>query len=500
MMESDTRMVHLEHTKKLRVLYLASEAEPFVKIGGLGDVAGSLPHALASITQDKIQGYQLEVRVVIPYHSAVRKKINQPIFEMGFEIPYRNSTIPAQAFRAEINHIPAYLISGEPIPYDGPVYSQDSHLDSEKYIFFSLAALEFANRSNWIPDIIHANDWHTAIAVYALKGQTDCARFFTSSSSVLCIHNLPYMGSDCRSILRDYHLCSLQDDDLPDWAQRVPLPLGIATADHIATVSPTYAREILTPEYGCGLDSYLVKKADKITGILNGINYDDWNPQTDLEIFQNYSLETLDLRQKNKQNLLEKLNLPYKPDVPLLIMVTRMDYQKGIDIAIDALREIIDADWQVVFLGSGDPNLENQCRSLEGQFPSRVRASIRYDAVLARRMYSSGDILMMPSRYEPCGLSQMIAMRYGCVPIATATGGLFDTIIDHENPIHSTGFLAHRKTPPTYAQTLHKAILLYQLQPQIWRTIQKNAMLQDFSWEKSALTYANLYFKLRGLT
>ncbi|MRR31116.1 glycosyltransferase, partial [bacterium] len=268
-------------------------------------------------------------------------------------------------------------------------------------------------------------------------------------------------------------------------------------ADLINAVSPGYAKEILTPEFGCGLQDFLKTRQNALTGILNGLDQVDWDPMTDTTIINRY--DRTDLRQKssNKAALQAEFELPIDSEMPLLVMITRMDQQKGVDIAIEGLRLAADLNWQAIILGTGDPLLETSCRSLESEFPDRVRASIRFDVSLSRRMYAGGDILLMPSRYEPCGLAQMIAIRYGTIPLARATGGLRDTITDDPTMAKSTGFLFEDARPEAFAESLRRAIYAFP-DREIWSQIQMRGMAQDFSWEKSAMEYTELYTKLAG--
>jgi starch synthase len=481
--------------RTIKILYIASEAEPLVKIGGLGDVAGSLPHTLRSLSPEKINGYSLDVRIVIPYHKAVREKLQNPQPALSFSIPRLSGSVDVQTYYSYINKVPVSLLAGSPISPDSPVYSSQAQMDIEKYVFFSVAALKYVQEVKWSPHIIQANDWHSAAAVHALKVYRQSDPFFSKTRSVLSIHNLPYMGVDCESILSDYQIPADLDPRLPEWARRLPLPIGMSTADYIITVSPTYAQEIMTPEFGCGLDGFTRSRAESVAGIINGLN-GDWNPISDTALPASFNLEKIDLRRINKQNLQNIFSLPVLDDVPLLILITRMDYQKGVDIAVDALRSISHLPWQAIILGTGDPVIENSCRHLETDFPNRVRAAIRFDARLARQMYGGADMLLMPSRYEPCGLTQMIAMRYGCVPVARATGGLKDTITDSNED--RTGFLFKPPSSLEMADCLDRAIKTYQ-DKITWKSIQTRGMQSNFGWEKSALEYAKIYLKLLDL-
>ena len=483
-------------TKTIKVLFLAAEADPLVKVGGLGDVAGSLPRALNHLPHEIIKDCKVEVRLVLPFHSAIRKKITNPTHLFGFNINSRHGPLTAQAFQIEVNGLLTYLIAGAPIMEDSPVYSPDASIDGPKYLFFSLAALELAKKLDWQPDILHANDWHTAMAVYAMNFQKKSAAFFQNTHSVLTVHNLPFMGNGTEAAFDEFELPASLYPRLPWWARKIPLPLGLQTADRIVAVSPTYANEILTAEYGCGLETFLKARRKAISGIVNGLDQERWNPATDKTIAVNFSANTLKKRSENKNALTAEFSLDKDPSIPLLILISRMDPQKGVDLAIDGLRKAVDLQWQAILLGTGDPKLENACLSLEKDFPHRVRAAIRFDDSLSRRMYAGADILLMPSRYEPCGLAQMMAMRYGCVPLARATGGLQDTITDAENPDkNGTGFLFKPATSLAFVDTLQKALKVFPNQVR-WSAIQKRGMAQDFSWQKSAIDYANLYQNL----
>ncbi|MEA3439630.1 MAG: glycogen/starch synthase, partial [Chloroflexota bacterium] len=279
---------------------------------------------------------------------------------------------------------------------------------------------------------------------------------------------------------------------LPTWAQVLPLPLGLLAADHIVTVSPHYAQEILTPEFGAGLEDFLASRAGSISGILNGIDTARWDPAADPHLAASFDRENIHLRWTNKTSLQHEFNLPVDPAVPLIGVVSRLDYQKGIDLLPDAFRTIRDHDGQLIVLGTGDPALERALNQLETQFPHRARAAIRFDSALSSRIFASADLTLIPSRYEPCGLTQMIAMRYGCVPLARATGGLVDTIQDRLGDHTNTGFLFKDAASPALARTLERALMVYTDQDS-WRELQRNGMRQDFSWHTSASQYLQRY-------
>ena len=473
----------------LNVLFLAAEAEPFVKIGGLADVAGSLPLALRSLSNPAMPGMKLDVRLVLPLHRVMRIESDtlRPVAE--FFVSREGGNIPARVFELSRVGMPVYFISGEPISNATSVYSPDPALDREKFTFFSLAALEMARRLDWQPDIIHANDWHTALAVYALRSQ-QADPVMKRLRSVLTVHNLPFMGGDGTDVLAAYGLFPSSDEALPRWARTQPLPLGLWSADAVVAVSPTYAKEILTPDFGCGLEAFLDSRSASITGILNGLDLMAWDPETDTCLSENFSVANLSGRAANKAALQSQLGLREELHVPILAMIGRIDQQKGVDILPDVLRQMTDLPWQFILLGSGDPILENTMRALQLEFPERIRSVIRFDAQLSRLIYGGVDMLLMPSRYEPCGLAQMIAMRYGCVPVVHATGGLKDTVEEDK-----TGFLFQTTQAAAMVETLRRAFAGY-ASPEKWERYQRNGMKKDFSWSRSAAQYAELYRSL----
>jgi starch synthase len=477
----------------LRVLFLAAEADPFFKVGGLGDVAGSLPPVLRQMGVD--------IRLVLPLHGGIRLQ-NRPLQEIcKLEVSSLKGAIPVEVYMLEQADLPVYFIGGGLISSESPVYTTDTRADGLKYTFFSLAALELCRHLDWQPDILHANDWHTSPAVHALSVDRKDREFFTTTASVLGVHNLPYLGMGAESALGYFHLPPADSTSLPAWARELPLPLGLLAADCIVAVSPSYAQEILTLEYGAGLEELLRQRRSSLTGILNGLDVHSWDPQHDLHLKQNYTLQTLEARRANKAALQAELGLKVEARTALFAMIGRMDYQKGVDLLPEALRRLSEpvadagSGWQLAVLGTGDPALEAEVRGLELDFPERARAVTRFDAPLSHRIYAGADILMIPSRYEPCGMTQMIAMHYGCVPVARATGGLRDTVRDIQQGADSTGFLFEEAAPVELAKALQRAMRVYQ-NGTIWKGLQLRGMRRDLSWERSAGEYFRLYQEL----
>ena len=467
----------------INILFLAAEAEPFVKVGGLGDVAGTLPRALRALSTDDLK---LDVRLVLPYHTVIR---SDTIRRVGiYSIPRGRSEVQVDAYEGNLDGMPVYFIDGDPIQASGSVYSSNNKLDGEKYIFFSMAALELPRQINWQPDIMHANDWHTALSAYGnlVRRWDEKSRHI---SSIVTIHNLPFLGPDVSATLQEYGL-PLANTDLPSWARVMPMPLGLWASDAIVAVSPTYANEILSEQFGCGLQDFLQNRKDSLSGILNGLDISSFDPKTDSTLAVNYNADSLSVRLQNKSALQVRVGLPVLPDVPVLGMVTRMDVQKGVDIALKGLKMLGKQNWQLVLLGAGDPRLESMAKNLQAEMPERVRVETRYDAKLARQIYGGADIFLMPSRYEPCGTSQMISMRYGCLPLVSAVGGLLDTVTDGV-----TGFTFVGTKVKAFNDAIRRALSLYPNRER-WGEMQNAGMALDFSWPRSAQKYLELYKKL----
>lgn len=474
--------------KSIKVLFLAAEADPFVKVGGLGDVAGSLPRALRALPSELTGDFNIDVRLVLPFHAVIRSKTSSLRPVPPFALKRDGEEILVEAFETTLDGMPVYFIGGGPIDSSGSVYSSNPEIDAEKYTFFSLAVLELIKQLNWHPDVVHANDWHTALTAYGLLVQ-QWQEGQPRPESVITIHNLPFLGPDVHKLLDLYDI-PLAQTDLPDWARLKPLPLGLWAADSIVAVSPTYSDEMLSSEYGAGLEGFLKTRRESLTGILNGLDVTSFDPATDENIAMQFTIHSLKERKLNKIALTRRVGLTSDQDLPLFGVVSRMEPQKGIDLVLDGLRKLIDLPWQAVILGTGDPKLEESARKLAAAFPERVHFEAKYDAKLARLIYAGADIFLMPSRYEPCGLSQMIAMRYGCVPVVRAVGGLHDTVTDGE-----TGFVFIQPKLKDFIAAIKRAVETYK-DEQVWRTMQVNGMSQDFSWTNSALKYLELYKRL----
>jgi starch synthase len=469
----------------MKILFLAAEAAPLIKVGGLADVIGSLPKALKALGHD--------VRVAIPGYGAIDWKRFAPVWRTRFPVPTGAGDQFADIFETSLEGVPFWLVTGPAIPKDGRVYGSSIEEDAPKFIFFSLAALWTSQILSWRPDIVHAHDYHAGAAVLWLGTDARQNDFFRSVASLFTIHNLPYAGQNAGRAMGFYRL-SLPGDvlALPEAFRDSLLGVALLTADWLSTVSPTYAREIRTPEGGHGLDGVLRGRSDHLAGITNGIDTDLWNPATDPAIASHYDAVRLDRRAANKEALQREAGLGTAPRAPLAAVVSRLDaHQKGMDLAVSALPWWLASGGQFVLLGTGDPSLEQEFARLELAYSGRASVRLRFDSSYARRIYAGADVLVIPSRYEPCGLTQMIAMRYGAVPIARRTGGLADTVMDAGDP-GGTGLMFDEPNSQALGDALGRASRVYS-DARAWRQLERRGMAKDFSWERSAREYALLY-------
>lgn len=479
-------------SERINVLFATAEAAPFAKVGGLGDVSGALPSALNTLDEEN-----LDVRIIMPFHRKVREYNPERLQIGSFSVTLMDNTqLECELSIAQIGSTKVYLLDNDYINHNSPIYHGDWRLDGLKYVSFSLCLLEAAKFLDWKPDILHCNDWHTALAINALDQHYASDPFFEGINTVLSIHNLPFNGWGSQEAMSQLGFSPSDDPDLPDWAKFTPLPMGIAATELVIAVSPGYAKEITTPEFGFGLENYLLKHENKVVGILNGIDVDSFNPKTDKTLTYPFSEDRLYDRVRNKLELQSSLGLEVGHQFPMMTMVTRLSHQKGVDLLLDSLAMLDDLPWQFVLLGTGDPELERRVQEFSQTHPTKFAPILKYDETMARKLYASGDIFTMPSRYEPCGLSQMIAMRYGNLPVASATGGLKNSIIDYESePETATGFLCQEFSTEAFASTLRKALRLFS-DKVAWTKLQRNAMSRDFSWRHSALSYAQAYRSL----
>jgi starch synthase len=468
----------------LKVLFMAAEAAPFVKVGGLGDVAGSLPAALAALGHD--------VRLALPGYGAIDWEYHRPKLKARFAVPRDGVAVAGEAWETSSDGVPVYLLTGPPIPKDQRIYGSSIDEDAPKFLFFSLAALALCRELGWQPDVVHANDWHTGPAVYRLATTGASDAFFRDTATLFTIHNLPYTGRGAGRFLQEWGFGSNERLLLlPEWARDSLLGMGLASADVLTTVSPTYALEIRTPEGGYGLDGALRARSDRLHGVLNGIDTRSWDPATDRALSARFDADTLEERMLDRAALRKEAGLDPDERAPLLGMVSRLDWQKGFDIAMPALRRWLDSGGQLAVLGTGDEAIERELASLELGWRGRASVRFRFDPPYSRRIYAGADAVLIPSRYEPCGLTQMIAMRYGAVPVARRTGGLADTIVDAADP-EGTGILFDGYDPTSVLHALERTVRVYAERDE-WRELQRRGMKRDFSWGRSAREYEALY-------
>jgi len=480
----------METGQPLRILLLAAEVAPFAKVGGLADVAGSLPKALHQLGHD--------VRVAMPRYSRILPE-HFGLADTGLSVsaPLDERVETSRILQGASNSVPVYFLDHP--GYFGRENVYGYHDDAERFILFCRSALETCRALDWRPHIIHCNDWHTAIVPNWLKTIYADDPFFADAATVYTIHNLQYQGIFGYRILQIaglaqygfiYHPETADLNEVVDFMAR-----GILFADIITTVSPRYAQEILTREYGEKLDPLLRDRRDRLYGILNGIDYDTYNPVTDPHVIHHYDSDTLDQRVENKLALQRQIGLPEDPDIPLLGVVSRLASQKGFDILADVVDHILDLGVQFVLLGVGDQYYHQMFSQIAQKYPNQAAAFFTFDTPLGQRIYAGADMFLMPSRFEPCGLGQMIAMRYGCVPVARATGGLVDTIEDFDPRTgRGTGFLFGPYNRWALFAAVVRALEAYK-NPDTWRSIQRQGMARDFSWRASARKYVDLYYK-----
>jgi starch synthase len=472
----------------MRVLFVATEAAPWVKVGGLGDVVGSLPRALRALGVD--------ARIVLPAHAGIARAVPAPERVARFALGHRDGPMTAEVLATELAGVPTYLVTGPPIAPDGIVYTGRMEEEGRRFTFFSLAAVELARRliaeGRWQPDILHCHDWHTALVPWVLGPRREMDPLLARLSTLLTIHNLPYTGRGADGELHGFGVVGTSDDRVPHDLRGAPMALGILAADRLSAVSQGYAREILTPEHGAGLDAILRAREHDLTGILNGLDVDAWNPATDPALDAPFDVDDPSPRAKNRAALQQELGLPVDDDAPILAMVGRLVPQKGVELALGALRALSGRRWQAVILGTGEPTLERAVVSLGVELGARVQAHVAFDERLARRIYAGADMLLLPSHYEPCGMAQMIGMRYGCIPVARETGGLADTVRDLDLSDRPTGVLFADPTVGSLVFALRRALAVKR-RPDAWSRVMREAMSEDFSWRRSAAAYTRLY-------
>lgn len=480
----------------MKILFAAAEVAPFSKAGGLSDVIGSLPKYLEK---------DAEIAIFTPLHGSIDKE-KYGIKELENSEMWISFGTSPQKFKLHMCKLPDTDINVFFVQSDWyfscfkEVYPRwlDPQYEHERYIAFSLATLEYAKQLNFRADIIHSNDWHTAMIPLYIKANYKFDEFWSKTKNVFEIHNLAYQGEWFESILDFANM--RKDIVYNEWGcehyGRVNWMKGaINYSDRIVAVSPKYAEEILTGEFGEGMDYTLRGNADKLVGILNGIDYKVFNPKTDKNLVKNYDVNSLKNKEENKKKILEYFGLKYNPERPLIALISRLVNQKGIDLIRDVENDLRHLPADFIFLGSGDASYENLFIWLSNN-TSNIRTYVGYKGNLANQIYAGSDFFLMPSKFEPCGLSQLIAMRYGSLPIVRATGGLENTVVGY--PLeNSTGFKFWRYNGWDMKEAINCAIGVYN-DKYTFNAMRKSAMESDFSWKKSSEIYMNMYKELVG--
>jgi starch synthase len=496
----------------MNILLAASEVFGFAKTGGLADVAGALPAALARL------GHRCAV--VMPLYRAARDGPQwvEPTAH-ALNLPVGGQTVTGRLWQSRLpgTDVPVYLIEqpnyferDDPAKgyglyqYTLPSGQKRDYPDNcARFVFFCRAVLETARLLDWWPDVLHANDWQCGLVPAYLAEEYRELPAFASMKSLFTVHNLAYQGLfwhlDLPLTGLGWRLFNYRQLEFHGHLNF--LKAGLVFADRLSTVSPTYAREIQTPYYGCGLQGVLLERSDRVTGIVNGVDYGAWDPASDSHISARYDVASVGQgKPLCKQALQQALGLPQQAGTPLLAMVARLVEQKGIDLVLDAAEGILATGAQFVVLGEGHPSYHQRLRTLEERHPQQVAARIGFDEVLAHQIEAGADVFLMPSLYEPSGLNQLYSLKYGTVPVVRATGGLADTVTDTTPETlaarTATGFRFVPYAADALQQAVHRALALYRDQPDHWLQVVQNGMRQDWSWDRSAKQYEQVYASL----
>lgn len=474
----------------MKILFAVSECGPFAKSGGLADVAGSLPKELKSLGTD--------VRVILPKYGTISEEFKgkmKKIKEFTVSVGWRNQYCGIE----ELTHqgITYYFVDNEYYFKREGLYGYFD--DGERFSFLNRAILEAIAELDFYPDVLHCHDWHTAMIPYLLRTEYYKRKGYGLIKTVFTIHNLQFQGIFPKEVLGDLlglDYTSFQSGHLEFFGNINFMKGGLVAADKITTVSPTYKEEIQSPAYGEKLDGLLRARNEDLIGILNGIDEEFYNSAIDPLIFQNYKVNTYSKKGVNKIEVQKQFGLPQSASTPLLVMITRLTKQKGLDLVKCVLREILQEDVQVIILGTGDYEYEEYLRQAARVYPDKLKVYTGFSEDLAHKLYAAADLFLMPSQFEPCGLGQMIAMRYGAIPIVRETGGLNDTVKAYnEYTGRGNGFSFQNFNAHDMLYTIQRALSFYHDKP-VWETIVKQAMEKDYSWAQSAFSYSQLYAEL----
>ncbi|MFH1612197.1 MAG: glycogen synthase GlgA [bacterium] len=473
----------------MKILFIASEMIPYAKTGGLADVIGSLPQELFGLGND--------VRVIMPKYEIIDdKKIPLKLEIKNLEISLNKNTKKIDVFSfKDKKGVIIYFIACDEFYKRSELYGtkQGDYKDNDiRFILFNKAVMEVIQKINFSPDIYHSHDWQSSLIPVYLKTIYANNPFFANKKSVFTIHNLAYQGlfekESFNNTGLEWELFTF--DKLEYWNKFNFLKSGIIYADWITTVSSRYAKEFQTKEFGCGLEEVLSYRQNKISGIINGLDYEYWDAEKDTDIIQNYNVKTINKKLKNKLILQQENNLKVDKDIFLIGMITRLADQKGLDIISPIIEKIIEEGMQFVLLGTGEEKYHTLFEKLSQKYKSCIGVHLCFDAKMSKKIYAGVDAFLMPSYYEPCGLGQLISLRYGTVPIVRETGGLADTINE------KNGFIFEEYSSGALLETIKNAHNVFKQNKKKWLEIVKNGMKQDFSWKKSAKEYEKLYAKL----
>ena len=472
----------------MKILYVTSEANPYAASGGLGDVMGALPKAIADSREN------VSTEVIMPLYSTMKesfKKKLEKVTDISFKLSWRSTG--ASIYKIQNGSVCYYFVENH-YYFDRPsLYGEWD--DGERFAFFSMAVVEFMLATGNIPDVLHANDWQSALAVIYLKTKYAETATLSSIRTLYTIHNIEYQGKYDMAILGDVFALDSKYGNVVEYDGCINLMKGaITVSDYVSTVSPNYAKELRHEFFAFGLADVIKSVENKMCGVINGLDYNYFSPNLGGDIYESYTRRAFKTgKAKNKKALQKELGLPLVPSCPLAVMITRLTAGKGIDLVLHVVEELLKENMQLVILGTGEADYEAAFSALEEKY-SNFRALIKFDRVLSKKMYAAADIFIMPSKSEPCGLAQMIACSYGTVPIVRAVGGLYDSIKPYDAE-DSNGFVFENYNAHELLYTVKRAISVYSDKDK-WSALVKRAINSDFSWTKSATEYLRIYDNL----
>lgn len=487
----------MNKTKTNNVLLVTTEAVPFASTGGMGEVCSALAHALNKTGKT-------EARVMLPLYEDVAYRYKDQmtfVCNITVDLSWRNQY--CGLYKLEYDGVVFYFVDNEYYFKRSELYGY--YDDAERFAFFSRAALELLPHLDFRPDILQSNDHLTALVPIYYATEYKYRDGYAGIKNVFTIHNIYYQSIYPLIIAGDVFGISDENVHVVEFNDKLNLCKGaIVTCDSITTMSPQYAREIRLPEYSCGLDGILIENRDKIVGILNGLDVDEYDPSKSTSLFVNYDAESLDKKKENKLALQRMLSLPEDPDVPLVCMIAHMVPTKGYDLLRKSINKVgpngnlLDTNIQLIIMGKGDADIEGYLMHIQNMYDRRVRAIITYNKDMAQKVLAGADMCLIPSRTEPCGLTQMSACRFGTVPIVRATGGLIDSITDCEKSAKGNGFVFEEYDSDIMDRTITRAVSMFYYHKEEWKALQKRCMACDFSWNKSAKKFNDLYRTLIG--